>query len=102
MYRYILRESCSQFDSLPLTSLTIHWGASQWALLSIASNVAVAAAASLVPGARRAVGAQRAACALALCAALSSVVAARATGTHCSSGIADGALLSTLRVRQIC
>ena len=23
MYRYILRESCSQFDSLPLTSLTI-------------------------------------------------------------------------------
>ena len=22
MYRYILRESCSQFDSLPLTSLT--------------------------------------------------------------------------------
>ena len=28
MYRYILRESCSQFDSLPLTSLTIrHVGA---------------------------------------------------------------------------
>ena len=24
MYRYILRESCSQFDSLPLTSLTVH------------------------------------------------------------------------------
>jgi myosin heavy subunit len=24
IYRYILRESCSQFDSLPLTSLTIH------------------------------------------------------------------------------
>ena len=23
MYRYILRESCSQFDSLPLTSFTI-------------------------------------------------------------------------------
>ena len=23
MYRYILRESCSQFDSLPLTSLNI-------------------------------------------------------------------------------
>ena len=23
MYRYMLRESCSQFDSLPLTSLTI-------------------------------------------------------------------------------
>jgi len=23
IYRYILRESCSQFDSLPLTSLTI-------------------------------------------------------------------------------
>ena len=23
MYRYILRESCSQFDSLPLTYLTI-------------------------------------------------------------------------------
>ena len=23
LYRYILRESCSQFDSLPLTSLTI-------------------------------------------------------------------------------
>ena len=23
MYRYIFRESCSQFDSLPLTSLTI-------------------------------------------------------------------------------
>jgi hypothetical protein len=29
IYRYILRESCSQFDSLPLTSLTIHWGALQ-------------------------------------------------------------------------
>ena len=26
MYRYILRESCSQFDSLPLTSLTIFLG----------------------------------------------------------------------------
>ena len=26
MYRYILRESCSQFDSLPLTSLTIYSG----------------------------------------------------------------------------
>ena len=29
VYRYIVRESCSQFDSLPLTSLTIHWGASR-------------------------------------------------------------------------
>ena len=28
MYRYILRESCSQFDSLPLTSLTIYSGMS--------------------------------------------------------------------------
>jgi hypothetical protein len=26
MYRYISRESCSQFDSLPLTSLTISGG----------------------------------------------------------------------------
>ena len=33
IYRYILRESCSQFDSLPLTSLTIphHGRATRWA-----------------------------------------------------------------------
>ena len=55
--------------------LHFHWGASEWALLSIASNVAVAAAASLVPGMRRSVGAERAASALALCAALSGVAA---------------------------
>ena len=28
MYRYIVRESCSQFDSLPLTSLT-RWDATK-------------------------------------------------------------------------
>ena len=28
IYRYILRESCSQFDSLPLTSLTLHCSSS--------------------------------------------------------------------------
>ena len=31
MYRYISRESCSQFDSLPLTSLTILGTSSPWA-----------------------------------------------------------------------
>ena len=30
MYRYILRESCSQFDSLPLTSLTIPTDAARY------------------------------------------------------------------------
>jgi hypothetical protein len=35
MYRYILRESCSQFDSLPLTSLIVMVAATEiGALLS--------------------------------------------------------------------
>ena len=40
MYRYISRESCSQFDSLPLTSLTISRRRSRGAPRAITEDVA--------------------------------------------------------------
>ena len=46
MYRYISRESCSQFDSLPLTYLTIPGGVFEEALEHVAAPYAVAVAVS--------------------------------------------------------
>ena len=55
--------------------LHYHWGAAQWALLSISCNAAIAAGASLVPWLRRRAGPMRAAIVLAACAGLVGVVA---------------------------
>jgi len=52
MYRYILRESCSQFDSLPLTSLIVMVAATDPSGSSVRFELEAMADASLAPRAK--------------------------------------------------